>query len=73
MKKFFTILDKNFTNLIFMFILMLVEAWVLGKYNMTFLDMIISSVCIGIYLRICDEIALSFKKFKEKKGDKNVD
>ena len=63
MKKFFTILDKNFTNLIIMFILTLLEAWVLRKYNMTFFDMLISSVCIGIYLRICDKIALSFNKW----------
>ena len=62
MKKFFTILDKNFNNLIIIFILMLIEAWVLRKYNMTFFDMLISSVCIGIYLRIWDVIALSFKK-----------
>lgn len=62
MKNFFVKLDKNFMNLILLFIITLIEALVLRKYNMSFFDMCISSICIGIYLRICDVIFSSFKE-----------
>ena len=62
MKKFFVKLDKNFMNFILLFIIMLIEVLVLRKYNMSFFDMCISSICIGIYLRICDSITASFKE-----------
>lgn len=62
MKNFFIKLDKNFINLILLFIITLIEALVLRKYNMSFFDMCISSICICIYLRICDVIFSSFKK-----------
>ena len=62
MKKFFVKLDKNFMNFILLFIIMLIEVLVLRKYNMSFFDMCISSICIGIYLGICDSITASFKE-----------
>lgn len=62
MKNFFIKLDKNFINLILLFIITLIEALVLRKYNMSFFDMCISSICIGIYLRIFDLIIASFKE-----------
>ena len=62
MKNFFIKLDKNFINLILLFIITLIEALVLRKYNMSFFGMCISSICIGIYLRICDLIIASFKE-----------
>ena len=62
MKNFFIKLDKNFIKLILLFIITLIEALVLRKYNMSFFDMCISSICIGIYLRICDSIIASFKE-----------
>ena len=62
MKNFFIKLDKNFFNLIAMFIITLIETFVIRKYNISLFDNMISFICIGLYLRICDNISDSFKK-----------
>ena len=62
MKNFFIKLDKNFVNLIFMFIFTFIDALVSRKYNISFFDKLISIFCIGFYLNIWDKICLSFKK-----------
>lgn len=67
MKNFFTILDKNFTNLIIMFIAALIGSWFISKYSVSWIDMIIYDLSFIVYLKFIDKVFLSFKK-----GDKNV-
>lgn len=67
MKNFFTILDKNFTNLIIMFIAALIGSWFILKYSVLWIDIIIYDLSLIVYLKFIDKIFLSFKK-----GDKNV-
>ena len=67
MKNFFTILDKNFTNLIIMFIAALIGSWFISKYSVSWIDMIIYDLSFIVYLKFIDKVFLSFKK-----GDKKV-
>ena len=67
MKNFFTILDKNFKNLIIMFIAALIGSWFISKYSVSWIDMIIYDLSFIVYLKFIDKVFLSFKK-----GDKNV-
>ena len=67
MKNFFTILDKNFTNLIIMFIAALIGTWFIVKYSVLWIDIFIYDLSFIVYLRFIDKIFVSFKK-----GDKNV-
>ncbi len=67
MKNFFTILDKNFTNLIIMFIAALIGTWFIVKYSVSWIDIFIYDLSFIVYLRFIDKIFVSFKK-----GDKNV-
>lgn len=62
MKKFFFILDKNFTNLIIMFIASLIGSWFILKYSVSWIDMIIYDLSFIVYLKFIDKIFLSFKK-----------
>lgn len=67
MKNFFTILDKNFTNLIIIFILTLIMSWSITKYKISFIDILMYDLSFIYYLKFIDKVFLSFKK-----GDKNV-
>lgn len=62
MKNFFTILDKNFTNLIIMFIAALIGSWFILKYSVSWIDIIIYDLSFIVYLKFIDKIFLSFKK-----------
>ena len=62
MKNFFTILDKNFKNLIIMFLAILVMGLALYNYKVSVIDIIIYDVAFIWYLRYSDKLFNEFKK-----------
>ena len=62
MKNFFTILDKNFKNLIIMFLAILVMGLAIYDYKISVIDIIIYDVAFVGYLRYSDKIFAAFKK-----------
>jgi len=62
MKNFFTILDKNFKNLIIMFLAILVMGLAIYDYKVSFIDIIIYDLAFIWYLKCSDKLFASFKK-----------
>lgn len=61
MKKFFIKLDKNFTNLIIIFISSLIASFILTKYHVSFIDILIYNLSFVLYLKFIDKLFLSFR------------
>lgn len=62
MKNFFTILDKNFKNLIFMFLAILFMELAIYDYKISVIDIIMYDLSFVWYLKYSDKLFAAFKK-----------